>query len=57
MEEAKRLLREDDVSVVNISKQVGYSNVSYFIKIFHENTGMTPAIYREETKNAVDAED
>lgn len=47
MEEAERLLQLGDQSVIEISQQVGYVNISYFIKLFQKHTGMTPAIYKE----------
>ena len=47
MEEAQRLLQLGDQSVIEISQQVGYVNISYFIKLFQKHTGMTPAIYKE----------
>ena len=58
MEEAKRLLQEGEQTVVEISRQVGYMNISYFIKLFQKHTGMTPAIYKEHyQKNAGGYED
>jgi AraC-like DNA-binding protein len=46
IKEAMRLLSETDGSVQEICKQVGYTNVSHFIKNFRAYTGMTPAKYR-----------
>jgi len=46
--EASKLLREDDISVADICRRVGYVNVSYFIKLFQKHTGMTPTRYRTE---------
>lgn len=48
LEEAKRLLKDTDMNVIKISQTIGYNNVSHFIKVFQEHTGMTPAKYREE---------
>jgi len=45
MEYAKQLLQSGDLSVAEISMMVGYSSVSYFIRIFKEETGVTPAKY------------
>lgn len=48
LEEAKRLLKDTDLNVINISQTIGYNNVSHFIKVFQEHIGMTPGKYREE---------
>lgn len=48
IEEAKRLLRETDMRIIDVSDQTGYNDVSYFIKVFQRYTGMTPAKFREE---------
>lgn len=47
VEKAKRLL-ESDLSVKNVALQTGYSNFSYFSKVFKEITGVTPMEYREK---------
>ncbi len=46
MQLACRMLVETEDSVVKIGNAIGYSNISYFIRIFRECTGMTPVIYR-----------
>lgn len=48
MEYAKKLMAEQKLSVADISEAIGYSSVSYFIRIFKENTGITPAKYMKE---------
>lgn len=48
MEHAKKLLAEQKLSVAEICESVGYSSVSYFIRIFKEATGTTPAKYMKE---------
>lgn len=47
IEEAKRLLREEDVSVANVHTQVGIADKSNFHKQFRQITGMTPKEYVE----------
>ncbi|WP_105616509.1 response regulator transcription factor [Vallitalea okinawensis] len=47
LEMAKELLEETNLKVIDISKQVGYSNLSYFGTVFKNHYGMTPAKYRE----------
>ncbi len=48
MEYAKKLLSEQELSVAEICEAVGYSSVSYFIRIFKETTGTTPGKYIKE---------
>lgn len=48
MDYAKQLMTEQQLSVADICKAVGYSSVSYFIRIFKEETGTTPAKYMKE---------
>ncbi len=47
MEMAKKLFRETDLKVINISTQCGYSNVYYFSHSFKKYTGITPGKFRE----------
>jgi len=46
MEEAKRLLTEECLSVEETSRMLGYANASYFIKLFKKAYGVTPAEYK-----------
>lgn len=46
IEKAKEYLLETDMSVGNISYEVGFNNFSYFSKAFKEHTGSTPNEYR-----------
>jgi AraC-like DNA-binding protein len=46
IEEAKRLLRESDLRVIDISYKVGFNDTSYFNKIFRQREGMSPTEYR-----------
>lgn len=48
MKYAKELLSKGKIPISDICEAVGYSSVSYFIRIFKEETGMTPAKYRKE---------
>ncbi len=48
IEEAKKLLMQEEISVNDVCQRVGYINVSYFIKIFQKYTGVTPTRYRAE---------
>jgi YesN/AraC family two-component response regulator len=46
IEEAKKLLRETDLNLENISEKIGYINLSSFIRKFKNDTGITPGEYR-----------
>ena len=45
--QAKRLLRETDLSVAEICDAVGYANTGHFYRLFHELTGASPREYRQ----------
>lgn len=52
MRRAAALLQKTKVSLHEIAASVGYTDVSYFIRIFKKHTGMTPKQYREESVQA-----
>jgi two-component system response regulator YesN len=43
--QAKKLLRESEYKVYEISEMLGYQNAYYFSKVFKKITGMTPSEY------------
>ena len=45
---AKRMLKNEDVSVKYIAYAVGIPSVSHFISYFRDDTGMTPETYRKQ---------
>ncbi|QTH42001.1 helix-turn-helix domain-containing protein [Cohnella sp. LGH] len=47
MDEAIRLLRETDLTVEEIGRQVGYGEKKQFYKIFKQYTGLTPSKMRD----------
>lgn len=47
--EIKRLLKHTDLSVSQISLQLGFKDQSYFSKFFKKFTGQTPNAYRDES--------
>lgn len=47
IEKSKLLLLSGDFSIAEISGLVGFSDQSYFNKVFRKNTGMTPKRFRE----------
>ena len=46
VEEAKRLLEAEQMSVEDISGEVGYENLAFFRRLFKRCTGLTPGQYR-----------
>lgn len=46
---ASRLLLSSDSSILAISEEVGYDNLSYFNRAFKRRYGMTPSAYRKRT--------
>lgn len=50
IKEAKKMLLQEEMNIADICQEIGYNNVSHFIKVFQKYTGMTPARYREESK-------
>ena len=49
---AKELLKNDALSVTQISEILGYMNPSAFMKIFKQKTGQTPSQFRKEALQA-----
>lgn len=47
MREAKRLLAETDMRIIDISQAVGYENEKHFMKIFKSSCGVSPSEYRK----------
>jgi len=48
IDQAKHLLRTNDESVKEIVQQVGYYDVSSFIRKFKQSVGVTPGEYRKQ---------
>jgi len=47
IEEAKKLLQNDKMSIIEIALEVGYEDQSYFSKVFKRNEYITPMVYRK----------
>jgi len=47
VERAQQLLRETDMSIIEIGMSVGYSSPSHFAQVFRRETGLTPSQYRK----------
>lgn len=48
--EAKRLLRETDDRIIDISHEVGYDNEKHFMKTFKSLCGVSPSEYRKNNR-------
>ena len=48
VERAKDILTQNTASVATVAEAVGYSNRSYFQRIFRKYTGKTPGDYRND---------
>lgn len=48
IKKARQLLQNSTVSISDISRMVGYSDHSYFCKVFKKETGNSPSTYRKE---------
>ncbi len=49
LSQAERLLVSTDKSIMEVSLECGYDNVSYFIMLFKRHKGITPLEYRKTT--------
>ena len=49
-EKAKKLLKETDLTILEISEQVGYSDVKHFFGLFKSIVGLTPNTYRKKNR-------
>ncbi len=50
IEKAQLLLVTDDIPVRDIASALGYTDASYFIRLFRKKVGMTPQEYRTKMK-------
>ena len=50
IEYSKKLLKQSDMSISEISKKLGYGNSQYYIKIFKSHIGITPGQYKNASK-------
>jgi ligand-binding sensor protein/AraC-like DNA-binding protein len=51
--EAKRLMKETDLSIVAISLELGYSEANYFTRVFKKYESISPKEYREKNNRIV----
>ena len=52
-EKARAMLREDNMSIGEISALCGFENGSYFNKIFRNETGVSMSEYRKNNKKDI----
>ena len=52
---ARRMIREGQLNITQISSQLGFSSVHYFSRRFKALTGMTPSEYARSVKMLSDA--
>lgn len=50
LEQAMKLLRETDLTIVRISRECGFSDIKNFYTAFESFTGCTPKNYRDKTE-------
>jgi AraC family transcriptional regulator len=50
IERAKQLLRKQELSIAEVSEQVGFRSQSHFSNIFRKHTNKTPKMYQCDTK-------
>ena len=50
LDEAKRLIRNSDMSLSEISQKCGFNDPSYFSTVFKKHEGCSPAVYRKNAK-------
>lgn len=48
--EAKRMLTETDMKILDISQKVGYDNEKHFMKVFKSTCGISPTEYRKNSE-------
>lgn len=53
LREAKRLLRDSDMPMTELSERVGFCNPNYFARVFREHTGTTPLRMRKQWQEAL----
>ena len=52
IQEAKRLLKETDLKIMQISDKVGFTDYNYFCRVFKAKTGLPAKQYRKVHNNS-----
>lgn len=55
LSKAADMLLNTNIAIADVSVMVGYKNVSYFYKLFHEAYGISPGEYRNRREEKTDA--
>lgn len=50
MKEAKKLIREGNYNITQISEYLGYSSIHHFTRMFKRHTGLSPNAYKSSVK-------
>ena len=51
IKDAKRCLREQKLSITEISENLGFSSIHYFCRLFKKHTGLSPKEYKKTIKS------
>lgn len=54
VKDAKRFLREQKMSITEISENLGFSSIHYFCRLFKKHTGLSPKEYKKTIKSRLD---
>lgn len=46
--EAKKMLSDSSLSLLDVCLNCGFQDQSYFTKVFREHTGLTPGKYKKQ---------
>ena len=57
MANAKELLRHSDWSIASIARNLGFSQTSYFCKVFRQTYQVTPQVFRQQISERLPSED
>ena len=50
IEKSCEILKKEDIPISDVSSMVGYSDHSYFCRVFKKTTGYTPSVYRRRSR-------
>ena len=53
IKEAKKLIRENNYSISQISDMLGYSSIHIFSRAFKKAVGLSPTAYRKSIKSII----
>jgi AraC-like DNA-binding protein len=53
LSKAEILLKESNLKIIDIAYEVGFADISHFIRLFHKHAGVTPSQYRAKQITAI----